>query len=209
MQNKINGVEPFSAMQLFFFLRFLLTLLQRFSVLSRRWLRHSKSSLRQLVRYNEKEENEKMKSMTKMKKGLLRTALRISSFVCMCVFVCVCVQFFFKKTALKKLSSRKKISWLKWDSNPRPKTSALNWRLRPLGHPATCWLQMMTLDENTRIHRGKVVIIPHTWTWQTVTPNLSTSISQQNILKLQSNNEHYNNNEIFVFQVSPLRRVQT
>ena len=100
MQNKINGVEPFSAMQLFFFLRFLLTLLQRFSVLNRRWLRHSNSSLRQLVRYNEKEENEKMKSMTKMKKRLLRTALRIFSFVCMCVCVCVCVcvcSFFSKK----------------------------------------------------------------------------------------------------------------
>ena len=109
MQNKINGVEPFSAMQLFFFLRFLLTLLQRFSVLNRRWLRHSNSSLRQLVRYNEKEENEKMKSMTKMKKGLLRTALRISSFVCMCVFVCVCAVFFQKNCLKKVIFSEKNI----------------------------------------------------------------------------------------------------
>ena len=33
-------------------------------------------------------------------------------------------------------AASKKVSWRKRDSNPRPKTSALNWRLRPLGHLA-------------------------------------------------------------------------
>ena len=51
------------------------------------------------------------------------------------------------------LSAAVKDSWLKWDSNPRPKTSALNWRLRPLGHPATCWLK-----PNWWWRGGKVVI---------------------------------------------------
>ena len=71
----------------------------------------------------------------------------------MCVCMCVCARW-------KKLIFGKKVSWLKWDSNPRPKTSALNWRLRPLGHPATCWLQMMTASQKQWIHITTLMYFP-------------------------------------------------
>ena len=38
------------------------------------------------------------------------------------------------KRALYHLSYIPLVMCPEWDSNPRPKTSALNWRLRPLGH---------------------------------------------------------------------------
>ena len=42
------------------------------------------------------------------------------------------------KRALYHLSYIPLVMCPEWDSNPRPKTSALNWRLRPLGHPDRC-----------------------------------------------------------------------
>ena len=85
---------------------------------------------------------------------------------------------------LKKLIFRKKVLWLKWDSNPRPKTSALNWRLRPLGHPATCWLQKMTDEEKKWIYTAILMFMTTNYK---ITITASQSKGQQQLKPMPLN----------------------
>ena len=55
----------------------------------------------------------------------------------------------------------KKINfWTKWGSNPRPKTSALSWRLRPLGHLSV--YQHRSVQDHSSF--ALMVYIKETWT---------------------------------------------